>query len=150
MTTDAPEKQTTALDLFARVPFFSPDVERQVLVCLDFIAEESTDWLRELFQVALGAVMVGFSNYSYEPSLGTRAAAGKPTIDDADVISIVRRKLQEMREDILNNYHYIRNTRPHMFWLGMVGSPADLKIMERKSFGQFWQTVLRDPGGIAA
>jgi excisionase family DNA binding protein len=38
----------------SRIPFFSPDVERQVLVCLDFIAEETTDWLRELFQVALG------------------------------------------------------------------------------------------------
>jgi excisionase family DNA binding protein len=173
----------------SRVPFFSPDVERQVLVCLDFVAEETTDWLRELFQVALGAVMVGVSNYSYEPSLGTRVAAGKPAIDHADVIGIVTRKLREMWEDIctfqswmatrrrvprarvypesyfdgankiephsidvlitsppyLNNYHYIRNTRPHMFWLGMVSSPADLKTMERESFGQFWQTVRSGP-----
>jgi hypothetical protein len=28
-----------------------------------------------------------------------------------------------------------------MFWLEMVTSPSDLKEMEQKSFGQFWQTV---------
>ncbi len=173
----------------SRVPFFSPSVERQVLICLDFIEQETTDWLRELFQTAFGAVMVSFSNYSYEPSLGTRAAAGKPDVDHADVIGVVKRKLREMREDVLtfqrwtaelgrapratiypesyfdaagkvkrhridvlitsppylNNYHYIRNTRPHMFWLGMVRSSADLKAMERKNFGQFWQTVRSGP-----
>lgn len=45
----------------------------------------------------------------------------------------------------LNNYHYIRNTRPQMFWLGMVESPADLKQMEQRSFGLFWQTVRSGP-----
>ena len=101
--------------------------------------------------------MVGFSNYSYEPSLGTRAGAGKPNIERADVAGIIERKLRDMLDDIivfqsdatrrggetgaavvhpvsymeradrvargsvdvvitsppyLNNYHYIRNTRP--------------------------------------
>ena len=85
----------------SRVPFFSPDVERQVLVCQDFIAQETTNWVTDLFQVALGAVMVSFSNYSYEPSLGTRAGAGKPNVDHADVFSIVKRKLREMHDDIV-------------------------------------------------
>ena len=58
----------------SRAPFFSPSVEQQVLACLDFVADEKTGWLNDLFRVALGAVMVSFSNYSYEPSLGTRAA----------------------------------------------------------------------------
>ena len=173
----------------SRAPFFSPVVEKQVLACLDFVAEETTDWLNDLFRVALGAVMVGFSNYSYEPSLGTRAAAGKADVEYADVFGVVKQKLWEMKEDIvtfqrwmarykqlprpavhaasyleeahriepnsidvlvtsppyLNNYHYIRNTRPHMFWLGMVQQSADLRSMERRSFGQFWQTVRTGP-----
>ena len=173
----------------SRSPFFSDTVERQVLACLDFVAAETTDWLKDLFHVAFGSVMVSFSNYTYEPSLGTRAGAGKPDIDDADVFDIVWRKLQEMRDDIvrfqgwlakhkpvpcatvhplsyldhahlieprsidvlitsppyLNNYHYIRNTRPHLFWLGLAQAPADLKTIERQSFGLFWQTVRSGP-----
>ena len=173
----------------SRVPFFSDTIERQALACLDFISEETTECVKDLFRVAFGSVMVSFSNYSYEPSLGTRAGAGKPNIDHADVFGTVRRKLLEMQEDIvtfqrwmtkheqipcatvhplsyfdhagrtephsidvlitsppyLNNYHYIRNTRPHLFWLGMVEDSADLKTIEHQSFGQFWQTVRSGP-----
>ncbi len=181
---------TTAPAMFkSRVPFFSPDVEPQFLSCLDFLNEETTDWIRELFQLALGSLMVSFSNYSYEPSLGTRAAAGKNNVEHADVFGVVGRKLREMHEDIvdfqaemtrqprlasatvypvdymenadriepgsvdvlitsppyLNNYHYIRNTRPQLFWLGLVNGNSDLKDIERKSFGQFWQTVRAGP-----
>ena len=169
----------------SRVRFFSPSIERQVLACMDFIREEDTDWIRTLFQLALGSVMVGFSNYSYEPSLGTRAGAGKPNIEHADVFGIVRRKIDDIHSDIaafqhalsrfdsppqatvhtrsylsngrcvpagsidlvvtsppyLNNYHYIRNTRPQLYWLGLVDDPAEVKTIERASFGQFWQTV---------
>ena len=133
--------------------------------------------------------MVSFSNYSYEPSLGTRAAAGKPNIEQADVQGVVRSKLQDIQDDIvsfqndmtlhsrapivevhstsfmdnadlvppesidivvtsppyLNNYHYIRNTRPHLFWLGLVNETSELKDIEHKSFGQFWQTVRGKP-----
>ena len=173
----------------SRVPFFSPDIELQVLACLDFIEEQTTGWVKDLFQVAFGSVMVSFSNYSYEPSLSTRAGAGKPNIEYADVFGIVRRKLLEIRQDIvrfqgwmtkhgrtpsatvhplsyldhthriephsidvvitsppyLNNYHYLRNTRPHLFWLGMVHEPSELKAIEHRSFGQFWQTVRSGP-----
>jgi DNA modification methylase len=173
----------------SRVPFFSPGVQHQVLHCLDFIVNHTNAWLQDLFRVAFGSVMVSFSNYSYEPSLGTRVAAGKPNIDQADVFGIVSRKLEDMCEDIamfqswlggfktapqariftesyldsasvvrrrsidvlvtsppyLNNYHYIRNTRPHMYWLGLAKSPSDLKDMEVSSFGQFWQTVRSGP-----
>jgi excisionase family DNA binding protein len=173
----------------SRVPFFSPAIEQQVLLALDFIKYQKTPWIRDLFRVAVGSVMVSFSNYSYEPSLGTRLAAGKSNIEEADVASTIIAKLEEFVEDIsffqgamaafttaptaqvyqgsffdlaeevptqsvdalitsppyLNNYHYIRNTRPQMFWLGMADSPSDLKEMERKSFGQFWQTVRSGP-----
>ncbi len=173
----------------SRVPFFSDDVERQVLACMDFIMQRTKAWVMDLFRVAFGSVMVSFSNYSYEPSLGTRAGAGKPTIQHADVFGIVRRKLLGMRDDIvtfqgwmkqheqvpraivhplsyfdhvqrtearsidalitsppyLNNYHYIRNTRPHLFWLGMTKEASNLKTMEQQNFGQFWQTVRSGP-----
>ena len=173
----------------SRAPFFSPKVERKVLHVLDFIAGEREGWLRDLFRVALGAVLVGFSNYSYEPSLGRRVSAGKDDILDADVGGIIAAKLDQMLNDIaqlrlqlaslgrtpraevfsesfltrsdcvppssvdflitsppyLNNYHYIRNTRPHLFWLGLVERRAELKAMEHESFGKFWQTVRSGP-----
>ena len=173
----------------SRVPFFSPAIEPQVLACLDFLHEETSGWVKELFQLALGSVMVSFSNYSYEPSLGTRAAAGKPNVEQADVPGILERKLWDIHDDIvhfqsdmvrnegssnatvyplsymeyadrvapqsvdvvitsppyLNNYHYIRNTRPQLFWLGLVSETSTLKTIERKSFGQFWQTVRAGP-----
>ncbi len=184
-----PPSSTAPAGFKSRVPFFSPGIESQVLTCLDFIRDETEGWIRELFQLALGSVMVSFSNYSYEPSLGTRAAAGKPNIEQADVFGIVKGKLWDIHEDIvdfqrdmarhpdppsatvypssymdnagclaptsvdavitsppyLNNYHYIRNTRPQLFWLGLVDNTSALKTMERESFGQFWQTVRSGP-----
>jgi DNA modification methylase len=41
----------------------------------------------------------------------------------------------------LNNYHYNRNTRPHLYWLGFVDRPKDMKPLEHMNFGKFWQTV---------
>ncbi len=176
-------------EFVSRAPFFSPAVERKMLRVLDFIAGLREDWLRDAFRVALGAVMVGFSNYSYEPSLGRRASAGRDDILDADVAGIVASKLDEMLADMaqaqlraaalgrkpkatvfadsflthhnqvgagtvdilitsppyLNNYHYVRNTRPHLFWLGLVEKRAQLAEMERANFGKFWQTVRAGP-----
>lgn len=173
----------------SRVPFFSPSIEPQVLACLDFIRDEDNAWTADVFRLALGSVMVGFSNYSYEPSLGTRAGAGKPNVEQADVAGIMRQKLRDIQEDMigfqhelasngrigkptvhpvsymknshlvgsgtidvvvtsppyLNNYHYIRNTRPQLFWLDMVSDTGDLKMIEVESFGQFWQTVRTAP-----
>jgi hypothetical protein len=41
----------------------------------------------------------------------------------------------------LNNYHYNRNTRPHLYWLGYAQNPQDFKALEHGNFGTFWQTV---------
>lgn len=186
---NAPPRSRPPLGFKSRVPFFSPKVEPQVLRALDFIAEQREEWVRDLLRVALGAVMVGFSNYSYEPSLGRRSVAGKHDILDAEVASVVGAKLDEMIGDIaearllaealgrvpkaqvycesfltgharlparsvdflitsppyLNNYHYIRNTRPQVYWLGLIESPAQLRAMEEQSFGKFWQTVRGGP-----
>ncbi|WP_197480532.1 hypothetical protein [Deinococcus radiodurans] len=37
---------------------------------MDFINEVADEDLRDLFQVAFGATMVSYSNYSYEPVIG--------------------------------------------------------------------------------
>jgi len=169
----------------SRTPFFSPYVERKVLHCIDLIRAEPEASMRELATLALGAVLVQVSNYSYEPSLGSRAAAGKPDIPNADVVLVLADKLTTIYEDLVlyrermgrfatqpsarlierssldlaeeiaprsidlvvtsppyvNNYHYIRNTRPHLYWLDFVSSPRDLHGIERANFGKYWQTV---------
>lgn len=45
----------------------------------------------------------------------------------------------------LNNYHYNRNTRPQLYWLGYAETPNDLKQLEEANFGKYWQSV-RDLG----
>ena len=41
----------------------------------------------------------------------------------------------------LNNYHYNRNTRPQLYWLGLVNDLKDMKDLEESNFGKYWQTV---------
>ena len=46
----------------------------------------------------------------------------------------------------LNNYHYARNTRPQLYWLGLISSPSEQKFLEEKNFGTFWQIArTKDP-----
>ncbi|MFQ5794238.1 MAG: DNA methyltransferase [Candidatus Bipolaricaulia bacterium] len=182
----APEPTTKPPEKFrSRIPFFSPLVEKKILFAFDHIYSLKNPAVQDIFRVALGAVMVGVSNYSYEPSLGSRPAAGKELISNAAVSGVVSNKLWEMAEDIewfqgelrsltslpkaeiyeksfflalehldpesvdlvitsppyMNNYHYVRNTRPHLFWLQFVTSPKDLRTLEQESYGKFWQTV---------
>jgi DNA modification methylase len=173
----------------SRIPFFSPPIQRDVLLLQDFIGAQKDPFVRKTLKLTLGAVMVTFSNYSYEPSLGTRSAAGKSLIESADVFHIFRDKLCEIEADIsffqqqlkrlkckpraavyqqsylqgaevlapgtvevlvtsppyLNNYHYVRNTRPQLHWLGLVDHNGGLKKLEQENFGQFWQTVRSGP-----
>lgn len=170
----------------SRVPFFSPRVADQVLRILAWIQALRPAPLRDLFRLAFAAVMVKFSNYTYEPSLGTRRGAGKPDVEDAPVLPILRAKLEEIFRDIesfqsrcpspgqgtvhaaswrsmtemlgeesadlaitsppyANNYHYLRNTRPQLWWLGFVASTDELRKIEHESFGKFWQTVRDRP-----
>ncbi|TMC23537.1 MAG: site-specific DNA-methyltransferase [Chloroflexi bacterium] len=41
----------------------------------------------------------------------------------------------------LNNYHYNRNTRPQLYWLGYMEKPQDMRVLENANFGKYWQTV---------
>jgi hypothetical protein len=175
----------------SRLPFFSSAVEKQVLHAVDFINTIAAEPIANLYRAAFGAVMVSFSNYSYEPSLGSRPAAGKPLVEEADVYDILYTKLHQMRADIahiraamhgqhlgtgrvinadffsayeeletrsvdvmvtsppyMNNYHYVRNTRPQLYWLNFIASPGEQKHLETQNFGQYWQTV-RDAAPVA-
>jgi DNA modification methylase len=170
----------------SRVPFFSPRVEEQVLRVLAWTRDLEPSELRDLFRLAFAAIMVKFSNYTYEPSLGTRRGADKPDIDDAPVVPLLHTKLTEMVHDLesfqaecpapgaaevhqgswstmravmqeasidlvitsppyANNYHYLRNTRPQLWWLGFVTSTTALREIELSNFGKFWQTVREQP-----
>lgn len=166
-----------------RADFYSPAVLRKVLIVQDYIATLSAGEVRDLFRIAFASTMVRYSNYSYEPSLGRRASAGKPDILDWPVARTVAEKLGEMLTDIawlqkrvsteaapgivfhdsfftceahmaadsvdliitsppyLNNYHYNRNTRPHLYWLGYTDKPKDFDALEQANFGKYWQTV---------
>jgi hypothetical protein len=135
--------------------------------------------------------MVSFSNYTYEPSLSSRPGAGKPLIEDADVVASLAEKLRQMRSDVewlrheaneqkpgrghiynenfftgekrlesgsidlmvtsppyLNNYHYARNTRPQLYWLGLISSPKGQRPLEEGNFGTFWQ-IAREKDHVA-
>lgn len=177
--THRPDRFSTA------IPFFSPEVERKALIILDYLPSIKDLEIRDLFRLAFGTVMVSFSNYSYEPSLGRRESSGKQNIIDAPVDEILAAKIRDMSSDIkefeelhaettksinaqvfnenvlngldfceedtidlvvtsppyLNNYHYLRNTRPQLFWLGIATDSKELLSIEHGSFGKFWQTV---------
>jgi DNA modification methylase len=179
------QKDMASPDLRTRIPFFSPRVERQILHALTFISSIEDRSIANLFRTAFGSVIVSVSNYTYEPSLGTRPGAGKPLVEDADVGAVLLNKLQHMRADIawlkeetksqvksghgrvingnfleeheelesksidlmvtsppyMNNYHYVRNTRPQLYWLSFVSSPEEQRTLETGNFGKYWQTV---------
>ena len=166
-----------------RAPFYSPKVERKVLLALDFIATQPKR-IADALRLAFAATMVDYSNYSYEPSLGRKAAVGRPEVQDFPVLERIAGKVAQMAEDAawyranrnrrersdgrviagsfltdhrelapasvdllvtsppyLNNYHYNRNTRPHLYWLGFCSSPKDLKRLETLNFGTYWQNA---------
>ena len=175
-----------------RAPFYSPKVLQKVLLAQDFIHNLPSDTTADLFRLAFAATMVSYSNYSYEPSLGRKSAAGRPDVDDYPVAEAICAKVHTMAEDIgwyqtardprprqdgrvfhasflgddhrqlepasvdllitsppyLNNYHYNRNTRPHLYWLGFCNEPADLKQLETMNFGTYWQNA-RDQEEVA-
>ena len=167
----------------SRAPFYSPAVERKVLLAFDFMATLEAP-VADLFRLAFAATMVGYSNYSYEPSLGRKASVGRPQVDDDDVAGAIAAKLSQMANDAaryrasranparndgrvfersffdghdaldegsvdllvtsppyLNNYHYNRNTRPHLYWLGFCAAPGDLKRLEALNVGTYWQNA---------
>lgn len=84
-----------------RAPFFSPAVLHKVLTVLDFTSTIEHSEIGRLFQLAFAATMVTYSNYSYEPSLGRRASAGKADVKDYPVGETIASKLKEMATDVV-------------------------------------------------
>jgi hypothetical protein len=174
------------LGFTGRTELYGPAIERKVLFTLDFIKSIRNQIVKDLFKIGFGAVMVSFSNYTYEPSLTRRVSVGKTLPIDADVKGIISTKLRSMLDDVvwmqkhmdqmkkrpkyrvisgsvltatrklgksgfvdvvitsppyLNNYHYPRNTRPQIQWLGFSKKRGYEGANESQSFGKFWQTV---------
>lgn len=166
-----------------RTPFYSPKVERKVLLALDFIAD-CPPLIADIYRLAFAATMVQYSNYSYEPSLGRKVTVGRPEVHDCDVAETINCKVRQIAADVawyrnarrkrqlqqgqvlnrsffdgyseieagsvdllitsppyLNNYHYNRNTRPHLYWLGFCSSPQEMKHLEELNFGTYWQNA---------
>lgn len=92
-----------------RTQLFSPAVERKVLFALDYINGIQLPLIRDLFRLALGSVMVSFSNYSYEPSLTRRCAVDKAPVYDAEVGAVLSSKLRLMADDIEWLQNELRN-----------------------------------------
>ena len=179
---DSPVTQAPAA-FRTRAPFYSPKVERKVLLALDFIAS-CPPLIADIYRLAFAATMVQYSNYSYEPSLGRKVTVGRPEVHDCDVAETIRSKVLQMADDsawyrnvrrkrsprhgqifnrsffsgyseikersvdllitsppYLNNYHYNRNTRPHLYWLGFCSSPSEMKQLEELNFGTYWQNA---------
>jgi DNA modification methylase len=176
-------RSTAPTGFKTRAEFYSPKVLHKVLIVQDFINGIKDASLRDLFRLAFASTMVRYSNYSYEPSLGRRVAAGRQEIEDFSVGQEIAKKLKEMSDDVawlqdkmsgkqphakvinasffdctehvaantvdlvitsppyLNNYHYNRNTRPQLYWLGFAEQPSDFKHLEESNFGTYWQTV---------
>ena len=83
-----------------RMEFFSPKVERKMLLALDYINSIGVPTIRDIFRLAFGSVMVSVSNYSYEPSLTRRSAVDKKPILDAAVGEVLSAKLNLMLQDM--------------------------------------------------
>ncbi len=183
-------RSTPPTGFSGRTELFSPEVERKMLLALDYINGIRIPTIRDLFRLAFGSVMVSVSNYTYEPSLTRRSAVDKAPIPDAPVDEVLSAKLNLMLLDMewlqagkkklpnspvwkvyadtifsapkklgrsafvdliitsppyLNNYHYPRNTRPQLHWLGLASGPGYKAAREKESFGKFWQTVRELP-----
>ena len=79
------EPQTHAPEGFrTHSPFYNRTVLRKVLLAQDFMSG-LTGAAADMFRLAFAATMIDYSNYSYEPSLGRRSAAGKSNVDDFPV-----------------------------------------------------------------
>lgn len=169
-------------------PFFAPPVEWAIRHIRDLIDDLPSPVLRDVVRVALGAILVPLSLYTYNPSLSRREQRDRPL---PDVAARLHAQLTMMAEDIamtashpqwqgwvagqtrtvwqesvtnltsyvppatvdvvvtsppyLNNYHYTRNTRPHLYWLGLVSSPDEVRALERDMFGGSWQQARTQP-----
>jgi hypothetical protein len=101
MGENRPAGRTSFRPIFfkTRIPFFGGATEVKVLRALHFIHQIPAVPIRDLFSLALGSVMVSLSNYSYEPSLSSRPAAGKPVQEDTPVGESIYESAAILRKD---------------------------------------------------
>lgn len=93
-------KSTVPLGFKTRHIFYSSLILRKVLILQDFISSVENEIIRDVFRLAFASNMIKFSNYSYEPSLGTRMGAGKEDLHDFPVGRLMVEKLNEIIADL--------------------------------------------------
>lgn len=99
-------------------------VDQTILNKLSEMAED-IGWYKEVSRNQLSqAQVIGNSFFDYQSCL-------EPESVDLVITS----------PPYLNNYHYNRNTRPHLYWLNFATCPKDFQYLEHTNFGKYWQTV---------
>ncbi len=75
------------------------------------------------------------------PSIGQGQVHNMNFMESGEVLRPRSVDLVVTSPPYMNNYHYVRNTRPQLYWLSLAKSPRDLRHLEEENFGKFWQTV---------
>jgi len=78
-------------------------------------------------------------NFSYRPRARLISKSIFSALDGSGEATFV--DLVVTSPPYLNNYHYPRNTRPQLHWLGFTEGPGYNGARETSSSGKFWQTV---------
>lgn len=74
--------------------------------------------------------------------------AGLHRVINANFMAAAEEELPRNHVDLMitsppymNNYHYVRNTRPQLYWLALLDEHSSIKQLEEENFGRFWQNV---------
>lgn len=90
----------------------------------------------------LGHRAIGFEINPYAAfACRTKSQAYRVSVEYANYLHASSVDLIITSPPYLNNYHYNRNTRPQLYWLGYVENPQDMKALENANLGKYWQTV---------
>lgn len=87
----------------------------------------------------IGWIQGHMKKFSYRPRarvIPRSVFSALDSLDSEDFVDLV-----VTSPPYLNNYHYPRNTRPQLHWLGFTEGPGYNGARETSSFGKFWQTV---------
>ncbi|MBI3896173.1 MAG: site-specific DNA-methyltransferase [Acidobacteria bacterium] len=122
---------------------YEPSLTRRLAVDKDEIGDAPVD------EVVASKLMLMLEDVRWlqtqVPKLGHKPTA--KVYDDSFFVAPNKLKRQSFIDLLvtsppyLNNYHYPRNTRPQLHWLGFASGPGYGGARESESFGKFWQTV---------
>ena len=125
---------------------YEPSLTRRRVVGKAEVADAD---VAAVIQSKLLAMLADVTNF--KRTLGKRRRRTRSKVINASFFS-AERYLSPRSIDLvvtsppyLNNYHYPRNTRPQLHWLGLAERPSDMKSFEEENFGKLWQAVRDKP-----